>query len=306
MTQRADSVSSGGRGARGLTSIGELSAHTIAGKICTIIQSFTGHPEQSMTQIARFSGLPLSTTHRLVSQIAAHGLLERGEKGRYHLGALLGQLGSSWNPPVDYRFPIGGVLEDLAAATGFPTRFGMLCADLEVSYLECPDDIRRGPCVPGSERLPAGATAMGKVILAHIPPHVLERHIRCGQPAGESHTAASAAQLGRELSTIRQQGIASSRVRLHEQPAWALAVPVLARNGWAVGALELTIPGNRSDGARAAMPALIVAARRLSRWFAEPSSRQPAEPDLTGPLRRDDLPDAASASEPAYGCEAAV
>ena len=33
-----------------------------------------------MTEIAEFAGLPLSTTHRLVSQIAGGGLLERGDK----------------------------------------------------------------------------------------------------------------------------------------------------------------------------------------------------------------------------------
>jgi DNA-binding IclR family transcriptional regulator len=285
-----------------LISLGGAQPRTIARKISTIIQSFASRPEQSVTEIAQFAGLPLSTTHRLVSQIAGCGLLERGEKSRYRLGALL-QSACSWTRSGDYRFPIGGALEDLTTSTGHRARFGMLCGSLEVSYLERPADIRRGPCVPGSVLLPAHATAMGKAILAHLPVHVLERRIQSGPPDRTSPAAAGVDQLNRELSTIRQQGIALSRGTRHEQPAWAVAVPVFARNDWAAGALELLIPGTTSDAIRSAAPALIVAARGLSRWFAEASIRQH---DLAGPLWRVDPPDPFRNSGSTYGSGAAV
>src|SRR5689334_3645669 len=90
-----------GRGVNELPNMdGPRRGRCIARKISTIIQSFAGRPEQSMTEIAQFAGLPLSTTHRLVGQMAECGLVERGENGRYHVGALLGQSARSWSAPV--------------------------------------------------------------------------------------------------------------------------------------------------------------------------------------------------------------
>jgi DNA-binding IclR family transcriptional regulator len=44
---------------------------------------------RTLTELATWSGLPLSTVHRLVTELAGWGLLERDGDGRYRVGSPL-------------------------------------------------------------------------------------------------------------------------------------------------------------------------------------------------------------------------
>ncbi len=51
-------------------------------------------PELTVTELARRTGLPLTTTHRLAGELVAGGALERGEDGRYRIGLRLWEIAS--------------------------------------------------------------------------------------------------------------------------------------------------------------------------------------------------------------------
>ncbi len=69
---------------------------TAAGKVLAVLGTFgRERPGQSLTQISRRTGLPLSTTHRIVSELAAWGALERTSDGNWHIGLRLWELGTS-------------------------------------------------------------------------------------------------------------------------------------------------------------------------------------------------------------------
>jgi IclR family transcriptional regulator, acetate operon repressor len=307
MTQRTKCVGDGGgRGTERISGPGGPGqARSVTNKISTIVRSFTGRSEQSMTEIAQFADLPLSTAYRLLSDLVDGGVLERGDNGRYHIGAMLRQVAGSGGPAEEHRFRIGQTLEDLEATTGSRARFGVLHGALGVSYLERSSDMR-GPCVPGLMVLPAHATALGKAILAYAPSQTVDRILQRGPLRRGSPTAAADEQFDQELSAIRQRGLAVSAGRGWHQPQMcALAAPVFGPHESVVGAVELAIADIRS-GARSAGPALLVAARGLSRWFAESACRLPAEPDLAPPPWQTDSAGAAGRMGPDYGSGAAV
>jgi len=55
------------------------SGRSVTSKITSILLTFTEGSEHSLTEIARLAGLPISTAHRLTSELASWRLLERTE-----------------------------------------------------------------------------------------------------------------------------------------------------------------------------------------------------------------------------------
>ena len=53
------------------------SGRSVTSKITSILMTFTEGSEHSLTEIARLAGLPISTAHRLTSELASWRLLER-------------------------------------------------------------------------------------------------------------------------------------------------------------------------------------------------------------------------------------
>ncbi|MFF5449691.1 helix-turn-helix domain-containing protein [Streptomyces sp. NPDC012950] len=112
-----------------------------------------------LTDIAARTGLPAPTAPRMVRELVARGGLERGSDGTYRLGLRLRALGAAAPCPrglLDAALP---ALRALGARTG---------GHADVAVLQ-------GPAAGGvlylvsGERLPAHATAYGKVPLAAPP-----------------------------------------------------------------------------------------------------------------------------------------
>jgi len=67
----------------------------VSDRIARILGAFENRSGAlSLTEVADAAGLPLSTTHRLVSELAAAGLLERDEERRYAVSLRLYAIGS--------------------------------------------------------------------------------------------------------------------------------------------------------------------------------------------------------------------
>jgi DNA-binding IclR family transcriptional regulator len=66
---------------------------TVAARLMSILGSFTpAHPVLSLAEISRRSGLPPSTTHRLVGELCEWGALERDDDRVYRIGPRLREL----------------------------------------------------------------------------------------------------------------------------------------------------------------------------------------------------------------------
>ena len=68
---------------------------TAGGKALAVLSTFgRDHAQLTLSQIARRTGLPLSTAHRIVAELADWGALERDDEGRWHIGLRLWEVGS--------------------------------------------------------------------------------------------------------------------------------------------------------------------------------------------------------------------
>jgi DNA-binding IclR family transcriptional regulator len=238
---------------------------TVVGKVALILGTFPRGGRHTVTELAKLTGLPLSTVHRLVYDLADGRVLQRCPDGSYRPGAL-------FSPPRDpaEEHPATvldravDVLDDLARATGGTARFGVL-AGAQVHL------VARAASTAGARRhvVPVSPhTALGTVLLAHAPAAVVDQVLgRTGGPFGRHRDARH-----RRPAAARAAGAAPVTAQLTER-ASSIAAPVLATGGPAVGAVEL-VARSRPDLA-ATRAALLVAAGSLARELARDPAATP-------------------------------
>jgi len=241
------------------------SGRSVTSKVVSILLTFTDGNAQSLTEIARLAGLPVSTAHRLITELAAWGVLERTDDAHYRPGVPLRMIGGQPVYPVSLPERARRVMEDVVTATRADARLGVL-EGVAVAYTEKLVGHRPVSIFAGEATLPAHATAMGKALLAFSPPAVVDAVLDQGLERFTPHTLTTPDRLRRALAVIRLTRVALCRWEF-EAGAAAVAVPVFGGGGTVVAALELKVRDLRRD-LNALQPALVVAARCLSRELA--------------------------------------
>src|SRR5690348_5650796 len=99
---------------------------SVANKISAILLTFTNGETHSLNEIARLTGVPLSTAWRLASELLECGILERTDRGDYRAGVQLKVVGGNAAPAPDLQERARRVMEDLVGATHTMARFGVL------------------------------------------------------------------------------------------------------------------------------------------------------------------------------------
>ena len=142
---------------------------SVTSKITSILLTFTEGSEHTMTEIARLAGLPISTAHRLTSELTCWRLLERTTEGRYRAGQRLRTIGNVDGCPPSFAARGACMLEDLAGITRSRARLGVL-HELQVAYIEKLPDWRPVSEFSPAATLPSHPTALGRVLLAFAAP----------------------------------------------------------------------------------------------------------------------------------------
>jgi len=130
-------------------------------------------PVLGIADIADDLGMSRSTTHRYVITLVALGYLEQGASRKYRLGLRVTDLGMSALNSTGLREHAHPYLEELRQRTSYTVNLAVLDGE-EILYVDRARSFRRGQSKidlnlhPGS-RLPAYCTAMGKLLLAHLP-----------------------------------------------------------------------------------------------------------------------------------------
>jgi DNA-binding IclR family transcriptional regulator len=233
--------------------------------VVSILLTFTDGNVQSLTEIARLAGLPISTAHRLVTELAAWGVLERSDDAHYRAGVPLKVIGSHAAQGSSLNERARRVMEDVSAATRADVRLGVIDG-LQVAYAEKAVGHRPSSTFACTEPLPLHATAMGKALLAFSPTELVETLLAGGLDRFTPYTLTSPDRLRRSLAVTRVTRVALCRWEL-ELGASAVAVPVFGGGGTVVAALELKVRDLRTE-LHTMQPALLVAARCLSRELA--------------------------------------
>jgi DNA-binding IclR family transcriptional regulator len=247
---------------------------SVTARVLSILEAFTEENRQhTLSELSRQTGLPLTTTHRLVGELVAWGALERDFDGHYRIGLRLWEVASLTPRSVGLRQSALPFLEDLYEATHQHAQLAVLDAD-EVLYLER---------ISGREavhvlsrvggRLPTHATAVGLVLLAHASPEAQERALARPLKRYTAKTIDSAATLRRVLADVRRDGYAISDGQI-ELVALSVAAPVHGPDDSVVAALSVVVPARGTDP-RALVPVVRAAARGISRVLGAPSVRLP-------------------------------
>jgi len=276
------------------------SGRSVTSKITSILMTFTEGSAHSLTEIARLAGLPVSTAHRLTSELASWRLLERTDDGHYRVGLPLRMIstGDGAPPSVAERAP--WVLEDLAAATRSRARLGVL-SGLEVAYIEKRPGHRPVSCFSAAATLPAHPTALGRALLAFSGADLVEATLARGLRPYTPHTVTSPDRFRRALAVTRLSRVAVTRWEL-EAGVSGVAMPVFGPGGDVVAAIELAVTDLGRE-LQSVMAALSVASRSLSRELATDLRRvravSPRPEVVSTPRRREAAPPAARPEAPA-------
>ena len=241
----------------------EPPSRSAVSRITSILSTFLTGSSHSVTEIARMTGLPVSTTHRIAVDLASWQLLHRTSDGQYRVGIILRQLAGDCRPlpMLVERGP--HVVTDLCEATRRRARLGIL-EDGRVAYIE--KRVGADPVIPfGPATLPAHATALGKALLAFAPSEAVAQALT-QLTAYTPNTVHTPDRLQRALGIVRLTRSALARGELVVGES-AVAVPVFGCGGEVVAALELELHDVRAD-LETCKAALVVAARGLSREVA--------------------------------------
>ena len=147
---------------------------SVVSKLSSILTSFSAGSEHSLNELAHWTGLPMSTTHRLVHQLVAQDLLQRTAGGAFAASPALRKLSDTTQRPPTLHERAAFVLDDLAYALHRPARLGVR-DNLTVAYIEKAPNHRPVTSFADAARLPVHATAIGKALLAFAPPTSRER-----------------------------------------------------------------------------------------------------------------------------------
>jgi IclR family transcriptional regulator, acetate operon repressor len=156
----------------------------------------------ALGDVASRSGLPKSTTHRLLSTLERRGLVARDpDTGTYRLATKTFE-------PVGAGPGVRQVLEGLAALSGETANLGALIGS-EVLYVDRADSPHalRWQLGVGS-RVPAYCSAMGKAILASLPAGEVSRRLPRRLKPFTGHTITERRTLLDELALVRRRGFA--------------------------------------------------------------------------------------------------
>lgn len=217
-----------------------------------------------VAELARRTGLPRSTTHRLVDQLVDTGLLER-EGSRVALGLRLFELGQLVPQQRTIRSAVSPYLHDLRDATRHAANLAIIDGP-DMIYLDrvAWRTAAHLPFRPGG-RHAAHATAMGKAIMAHLPAEKLDRMCRSGLPALTAATITTRAALEAQLEEIRATGLSYDRGETRDG-VFCVASPVFDRDGRVLSAISVTGLAGPADVSHCG-PAVRNAALNLSRSF---------------------------------------
>ncbi|MFB3819932.1 MAG: IclR family transcriptional regulator [Candidatus Methylomirabilales bacterium] len=230
-------------------------------------------PHLSLTQISARLKLPKSTAYRFIATLKEGGLLTQDPETRlYRLGARLLALPAAVVHPTDLRTLALPFLRQLVEQSGetahLTERRG--AAGVIAEVVESPHVLRMAPRRGQTFALHAGA--LGRAILAFLPPHEAEPILRRrALPRFTPNTPATPAALRRRLEETRQAGYAVSLAEV-TAGACGISAPILGPEGWAVASLGISGPLERLDAEKRA--GLIEPVREAARALSTLVKRQ--------------------------------
>ncbi|MFI9813494.1 IclR family transcriptional regulator [Saccharothrix variisporea] len=241
---------------------GRSSGRGVLEKALGVLDAFEGRPDGlRLADLARHSGLPVTTVRRLATDLVRREVLERLPDRRYVVGRRLWQLGLLARVQGGLRDVALPFLQDLYEATRENVHLAVRDGE-HALYLERLHGRTSVPLVSrAGGRLPLHATGVGKVLLAHAPEDVVASVVAHAEKV-TPYTITEPGRLLRDLAEVRRRGYART-VQEMTLGTCSVAVPVFDASGAVVASIGLVM-ATRRDPARH-LAALRVAAAGIAR-----------------------------------------
>jgi len=197
-----------------------------------------------VSELARHTGIPRSTVSYILRSTTRLGFTELTASGSYKLGLQFYKMALSSTTRYGLRRFVREVMKRMVQQCG-ETVYLCLHQDGDLFFfdrVDGPSPIRYHPELAGPYYLHAGA--VGKAVLAFLPPQAVEKVLAGPLPRITDRTTTDPARLRKELQLIREQGYGVS-VGERVEGAVAVAAPVITQEGRVVGSLVVSLPAAR-------------------------------------------------------------
>jgi len=193
-------------------------------------------------QVAGLSRLPVSTVHRFLANLVTSGFLSCDGDGSYHLGIACFAIGQAAVGQLDIRRLSLPYLRELNQQTRetihLTVRHGL--SPVYVEKLDSTEPLRIHSRIGAA--VPLYCTAVGKVMLAHMPEDEQDRVLpELALKRLTPNTVGNLQELKTELYRVRKNGYACD-LEEHEMHIRCVAAPIWDHTGSVQSSLSITAP----------------------------------------------------------------
>jgi DNA-binding IclR family transcriptional regulator len=196
--------------------------------------------------------LPRSTVYRILNTLLAHRLVRRSADGVYSLGPRLTALAARVKSDVisyDLAEIATPVAQQLRDELGEPTKFSVRDGDRAKVIVAVLGRHEYSPAPAIGTSYPLHAGAASKMIMAHMSPADLDRHLGAPLIRYTPKTITDPDKLRADLAKIRKQGFAVEMGE-HNSTVHAIAAPVFDPSGRFLGALSIPFLADKDAATR--------------------------------------------------------
>ena len=235
----------------------------------------------SLADISERTGLPKTTTHRMLATLRDVGFIEQDKgRDRYRLGIRLFEFGTVVFANMDLHREAGPFVDRLTKLSGEGVHLCVFSGTRVVTVDHRDADGRSANSVITITSSPAYCTGVGKATLAYQDEATIDRVIRDGLLPYTRNTITDPETLKRELAATRRRGYAIDNAE-HQVGLRCIAAPIRNHAGNVFAAISISGPAVRVTEDRVApMSELVVdIADRISLQLGY----RPSEGDSSGP-----------------------
>lgn len=193
-------------------------------------------------------GLPRSTTHRILSELHAQGLILRLARGRYDIGLGLAEAVSAASFNGQLAQVSREPLARLVKRSGLTAHLGVFENDMVTYLVKAPSNEGAVSFTRENGQLEAYCSGIGKILLAHLPAPLSAAYL-AGGPfiALTERTVTDPARLAVILDRARTDDYAMDEGEIADGLR-CLAVPVRTPSGRVVAAISVSMIGEAQIG----------------------------------------------------------
>ena len=216
-------------------------------RMMNLLDALAEHEESaSLKVLAEQTGLHPSTAHRILNDMVACRMVERGDGGTYRLGLRILELGNLVKARLSVREAAQAPMRALHKLTGETVNLSVRQGD-EIVYVDRAYSERSGMQVVRAigGRAPLHLTSVGKLFLASDDASQVRAYVtRTGLSGHTRNSITDLSKLEVELNQVRQLGNAKDNEEL-ELGVSCLAAGILDDTGKLVAGLSLSAPTDR-------------------------------------------------------------